>query len=207
MTVRLARGTPGFVALLWFAPLVVASRWARLVVLLSAAGCTWFFRDPRRTPKGEGLLAAADGVVQWVRTDERGRETISTYLNLLDVHVTRAPCDATVVQQTYRRGRHRPAFSPSAHRNERMEWTLATAHGDIVLIQYAGTVARRIVTHKRTGDVLRRGEAIGLIRFGSRVDVVLPVGVSAAAGEGDRMYGGATVIATPDVMTQPSGLT
>ena len=123
MRVRLATGTPRFVFALWLAPLVVRSTWARASAALLAAGCTWFFRDPERTPDGDGLVAAADGVVQWVQVDGRGRETISTYLNLFDVHVTRAPCDARVVGQTYRPGSHRRASSRSAHLNERMEWT------------------------------------------------------------------------------------
>lgn len=197
MRVRLAKGTPGFVIALWLAPLVVRNVWARGATALLAAGCTWFFRDPERTPDGDGLVAAADGVVQWVRTDDGGRATISTYLNLFDVHVTRAPCDATVVEQTYLRGSHRAASSDSAHLNERMEWRLDTEHGELVLIQYAGAVARRIVAHKRSGDVLRGGEAIGLIRFGSRVDVVLPAGLRTAVGEGQRTFGGATVLARP----------
>ena len=99
--------------------------------MAGAAGTTWFFRDPERTPDGDGFVAAADGVVQWVRSDDQGRAIVSTYLNLLDVHVTRAPCDAIVVEQTYRRGRHRRASSPAAHVNERMEWRLSTEHGEM----------------------------------------------------------------------------
>ena len=126
---RLAKGTPGFIVALWVAPILVNRRWARVLTAGLAAGCTWFFRDPDRSAEGEGLLAPADGVVQWVRTDDQGRETISTYLNLFDVHVTRAPCDATVVEQRYHHGLHRPAFSSAAHENERMEWVLATEYG------------------------------------------------------------------------------
>lgn len=192
---RLAKGTPGFIVALWVVPILVNRRWARVLTTGLAAGCTWFFRDPDRSAEGEGLLAPADGVVQWVRTDDQGRETISTYLNLFDVHVTRAPCDATVVEQRYHHGLHRPAFSSAAHENERMEWVLATEYGTLRLTQFAGTIARRIVAHKSTGDVLRRGEPIGLIRFGSRVDVELPVGVRAAVTESQRMRGGETVAA------------
>ena len=195
MRAPLARGTPWFVGALWLGPLLVKGRSARVGTAALAAGVTWFFRDPSRSPDGDGLLAAADGVVQWVRPDETGRPTISTYLNLLDVHVTRAPCDAVVIGQTYRRGRHHRASSRSAHLNERMEWQLATEHGDLVLTQYAGTVARRIVTYKKTGDRLQRGEPIGLIRFGSRVDITLPDGLLPTASAGQRLYGGATVVA------------
>jgi phosphatidylserine decarboxylase len=79
-----------------------------------------------------------------------------------------------------------------------MEWRLSTEHGELRLVQYAGTVARRIVAHKASGHQLGRGEAIGLIRFGSRVDVVLPAGLRATVSEGQRVYGGQTVVARPD---------
>ena len=123
------------------------------------------------------MLAAADGVVQWVRTDDQGCETISTYLNLLDVHVTRAPCDATVIEQTTAvDGTVRPS-APLPTRTR--EWSGARYRArHRRLTQFAGTVARRIVVHRSTGDVLRRGEPIGLIRFGSRVDVDLPPGLA-----------------------------
>jgi phosphatidylserine decarboxylase len=195
MKMRLAQGTPWFVGALWIVPVLVRRPWARALSAAFASGTTWFFRDPERAPDGDGYLAAADGVVQWVRTDDRGRASLSTYLNLLDVHVTRAPCDATVVAQTYRRGRHRRASSPEAHVNERMEWRLSTEHGEVLLTQYAGAVARRIVAYRSTGDVLRRGEPIGLIRFGSRVDVTLPEGLGLAVSTGQRVHGGATVVA------------
>ena len=198
MRVRLAEGTPGFVAGLWLVPLLVRRSWTRAVTVALAAVTTWFFRDPERAADGDGIVAAADGVAQWVREDEQARTTVSTYLNLLDVHVTRAPCDATVVLQTYRRGRHRRASSPSAHVNECLEWRLSTAYGEMVLTQYAGAVARRIIAYRSMGDVLRQGERIGLIRFGSRVDVALPPGLAVAVRTGQRLYGGATVVARRD---------
>ena len=198
MRVRLAQGTPGFVAGLWLVPLLVRRPWTRAVTVALAAVTTWFFRDPERAADGDGIVAAADGVAQWVREDEQARTTVSTYLNLLDVHVTRAPCDATVVLQTYRRGRHRRASSPSAHVNERLEWRLSTEYGEMVLTQYAGAVARRIIAYRSMGDVLRQGEPIGLIRFGSRVDVALPPGLAVAVRTGQRLYGGATVVARRD---------
>lgn len=195
MRYRLAKGTPRALLVLWLLPLAVRGTRARVLTGLLAAGGTLFFRDPERTPAGPGPVAAADGVVQWVRTDDRGRQTVSTYLNLLDVHVTRSPCEATVVEQTYRRGRHRPAFSLDADLNERMEWRLVTEYGELLLVQYAGTIARRIVTHKSSGDRLHRSEPIGLIRFGSRVDLVLPPGLRSTVCEGQRLRGGTSVVA------------
>lgn len=195
MRVSLARGTPWFVGALWLVPLLARPPWARAGTAALAAGTTWFFRDPHRVPAGDGLLAAADGVVQSVRHDDQGRATVSTYLNLLDVHVTRSPVDATVVGQTYRRGGHHRASTASAHGNERLQWRLATDGGEVVLTQYAGLLARRIVAYRSTGDRLRRGQRIGLIRFGSRVDVTLPATLQVAVRPGQRVHGGATVLA------------
>jgi phosphatidylserine decarboxylase len=197
VTIKLAQGTPWFVGALWLVPLLVRPRWARAATAAVAGGTTWFFRDPERAPDGDGLLAASDGVVQSVRYDDQGRATVSTYLNLLDVHVTRAPADATVIGQTYRPGRHRRASTSSAHENERLQWRLDTEDGELLLTQYAGLLARRIVAYRSTGDVIRRGEPIGLIRFGSRVDLTFPEGFRVVTRAGQRLAGGATVVATP----------
>ena len=195
MRPRLARGTPPAIGALWAVPLVVRGPVPRLAALALAGAATWFFRDPDRTPEGDGLLAAADGVVQDVATDREGRTTVSTYLNLFDVHVTRAPCDGLVVRQSYRAGGHRRASTTGAETNERLEWRLATDLGEVVLTQYAGVVARRIVAYRSPGDRVHRGERIGLIRFGSRVDVGLPAGVRATARTRDRLAGGSSVLA------------
>ena len=198
MTARLARGTPPFVAVLWLLPAVVRRLPPRTIAIVVAAAVTWFFRDPDRAPEGDGLVAAADGLVLSVAQDAAGRTTVSTYLNLLDVHVTRAPCDGVVVEQDYRPGRHQRASSRSANDNERLRWRLSTAYGELVLTQYAGAVARRIVPYRSTGDRLVRGERIGLIRFGSRVDITLPAGLRVTVRAGERLSAGATVVASPD---------
>ena len=161
----------------------------------SAAAALSFFRDPERGAEGPGILAAADGLVRDVSRHDDGRWVVSTYLSLRDVHVTRAPDNATVVAQDYRRGAHRAAFGNEAHRNERLAWHLQTAHGPMVLVQYSGAVARRIVPYEHVGAEVGRGARIGLIRFGSRVDVALPTGAVPLVTVGMRVRAGKTPIA------------
>jgi phosphatidylserine decarboxylase len=193
--IRLARGTPTWLALLWLAPVAVRRAPARLALLALAATATSFFRDPERKPAGPGLLAPADGRVTESQEVSDGRWRVSVYLNLADVHVTRAPCDATVLSRRHRAGTHRPAFHTSSHTNERLDWLLATPVGEVALTQFAGTLARRIVAHRRVGDTIRRGDRIGLIRFGSRVDVLLPAGMPPLVAVGQRVVGGVTELA------------
>jgi len=190
--IRLARGTPAWLALLWLAPVAVRRAPARLALLALAAATTSFFRDPERTPAGPGLLAPADGRVTEATAGTDGRWRVSVYLNLADVHVTRAPCDATVLSRRHHPGKHRPAFRTDSHTNERVDWLFATPAGEVALTQYAGTLARRIVAHRQVGDRIGRGERIGLIRFGSRVDVLLPAGMPPLVEVGQRVVGGVT---------------
>lgn len=194
MRPRLARGTPWFVPVLCAAPLVVRGRVARPAAAALAGAVAWFFRDPDRDPDGPGLLAPADGVVRGVERYD-GRWAVSTYLDLRDVHVTRAPVAATVLGQERRSGGHAPAYRPTSDHNHRLVWRLRTTAGDVDLVQYAGLLARRIVAYHGPGDGLERGERIGLIRFGSRVDLVLPTGVTPCVVVGQRVRGGATVLA------------
>lgn len=194
MTRVLARGTPWLVPALWLAPLVVRRPLPRLGLLGAAAGVSWFFRDPDRVPEGEGMLAAADGVVRAVGREPDGRWVVSTYLDLRDVHVTRAPCDAYVRAQHRRSGRHHRASTPASDHNHRLEWELGTDSGPAQLTQYAGLLARRIVAYPSAGDRVARGERIGLIRFGSRVDLTLPTGWRPTVEVGVRLRGGATVV-------------
>ena len=93
-------------------------------------------------------------------------------------------------------GAHHPASTPASDHNHRLAWTLRTEHGEIGLTQYAGLVARRIVAHRAPGQQVLRGGRIGLIRFGSRVDVVLPPGITPTVAVGRRLRGGATMIAS-----------
>lgn len=177
--------------------------WGLLPVVL-AAGVGFFFRDPERViPQGPGLLVApADGRVMVVRqgvaADGEGPgpfSQVSIFLSVLDVHVNRAPYGGRVEDLQYRRGRFVVAWRDEASRvNEQAVMTLATPEGPVMVKQIAGVLARRVVTWIRPGQELKTGERIGLIRFGSRVDLVLPARVALAVKVGDKVRGGETVV-------------
>jgi phosphatidylserine decarboxylase len=197
MNQRLARGTPWWIALVWLPGLVVRRRFVRLTLLGAAAAVTSFFRDPDRTPAGPGLVAAADGQIREVSQREDGRWFVSTYLALYNVHVSRMPCTGTVMKQEHIEGEHKLAFAEDAHVNERMEWLVETEHGDLEMTQYSGAAARRIIPYVGPGTTVGRGERIGLIRFGSRVDLLLPLGLQPTVSVGDRPRAGRDVVAVP----------
>lgn len=205
MNPRLARGTPWWIALFWAPALLVRPRPARLALVVGAAAVTSFFRDPDRTAQGPGLLAAADGLIRAVDQGEDGRWCVSTYLALYNVHVNRMPCDGTVLKQEHIPGSFQPAYSPTAHTNERVEWRIQTEYGELEMTQFAGTAARRIMPYVGPGAEVARGERIGLIRFGSRVDLVLPVGLRPTVRVGDRPRGARDVIAVPFELASTAG--
>jgi phosphatidylserine decarboxylase len=186
-------------ALLWF--FTGAWGWAVVPVLL-AAFFLWFFRDPRRiVPQERGLVVApADGKVTQVArvpTPEGERLRLSIFLSVFDVHVNRSPVSGILREVRYRKGEYLNAMNPvCADRNEQ---NLAVVDSDegyqVAFIQIAGLLARRIVFTKRPGDVLARGERVGLIKFGSRTDILLPADAEALVRPGDRVRGGASVIA------------
>jgi phosphatidylserine decarboxylase len=149
-----------------------------------------FFRDPERQRAGDGLLAAADGRVVAVDRLGDGRWRVATYMGLRDVHVNRSPTDARVRSVEHRPGGHLPAFDKDSARNERLHWLLESESGELEVVQIAGVLARRIVPYCGCGDRVRRGERIGLIRFGSRVDVILPPGMEPVVRVGDRLRAG-----------------
>jgi phosphatidylserine decarboxylase len=166
-------------------------RVAALAVGAGGAAVCAFFRDPEREA-GEGLLAAADGVVSAVEREPDGRYRIATFMGLQNVHVNRAPIDGVVRDLRHRPGGYRPAFRKDSDVNERMEWTIDTDVGELRLVQIAGLMARRIVPYHAPGDRIERGQRIGMIRFGSRVDVTLPEGLVPGVAVGQRMRAGRT---------------
>jgi phosphatidylserine decarboxylase len=136
-----------------------------------------FFRDPKRNI-GNGIVAPADGKIREIskiKDDDIGDCTkISTFMNLHNVHVNRMPFDGIIKDVVHINGAHLPAFKKESERNERVIITANTDIGLIKIIQIAGTLARRIVPYVKGGDELKKGDKIGLIRLGSRVDVYLP---------------------------------
>jgi len=137
-----------------------------------------FFRDPDRKI-GKGIVAVADGVIREVTSNKDidvGKCTkISTFMNIQNVHVNRMPMDGVIDDIIHRDGAHIPAFKKESEKNERVILLIKTSIGKIKVIQIAGTLARRIVPYVKKGDVIKKGDKIGLIRFGSRVDIYLPI--------------------------------
>lgn len=167
-----------------------------LLYLLSAAmilSFLFFFRDPEREICSEGLCSPADGTVQFVRKTDDGWH-IAIFMNLHNVHVNRSPVDGLISEMQHIPGSHIPAFSKESERNERVIYRIITADGEIELIQIAGAVARRIVPYLKEGDRIKKGERIGLIRFGSRVDIYFS-GFRPLVKEGDRVKAGESPLA------------
>lgn len=158
-----------------------------IVFLILAA----FFRDPPRKI-GQGIVSPADGTVVAINSETRH---IAVYMSVLNVHVNRAPWSCMVASQQRHPGGHAPANSPAASRNVSLEWRLDSAIGEITLVQITGMFARRIVPYMGEGARIKKGERIGMIRFGSRVEIVLPPAVSILAKAGDRVRAGETTIA------------
>ena len=172
-----------------------------LVPLLLAAFFLWFFRDPERVIPAEAgaVVSPADGKVTAIGTaelDGRPRTRISIFLSVFDVHVNRSPVAGTITRVEYRHGRFRNAMSAaSAVENEQ---NIVTVEGDghtVIFKQIAGVLARRIVFTKKPGDRVERGERVGLIKFGSRTDILLDPAAEVHVAVGDRVRGGASILA------------
>jgi phosphatidylserine decarboxylase len=171
-----------------------------------------FFRNPERRIPGEAglIVSPADGRVVVIKDEEnRGRagQRISIFLAIWNVHVNRAPVAGTITALEYKPGRFLAAWDENASRqNEQNVFTQATEHGEIVYKQIAGWVARRVVSWKKAGETVDRGERIGLVRFGSRVDLWLPGDAEVVVRVGDNVKGGSSVLARmPETSNVRSG--
>ena len=171
--------------------------WGAAPGVILAAFVLVFFRDPDRVaPEGAGLvLSPADGrVAELLRRREGVR--VSVFLSVFDCHINRSPVEGTVREALYTPGRFHPAWKGRASgENERNHLVIHAGSSDYGVTQVAGVLARRIVCTKRPGDTVKRGERIGLIRFGSRTDLHLPPGVEPLVSVGERVRGGLTVMA------------
>ena len=169
---------------------------AALFALL-AGFMAFFFRDPyRNVPNQPGVIvSAADGRVTRVEETDDGK-IVSVFLSPFDVHINRSPIEGTIKRVEYVKGKKRPATSNEASfDNERNSLTIENEGIRVVCTQIAGILARRIVCWSEEGDVLRRGEKFGLIKFGSRTDLLMPSSVEILVKVGDRVRGGESMIA------------
>ena len=193
------------IALAWFTR---AWGWGVAPILLGAF-FLWFFRDPRRAiPQGSGLIVSpGDGKVTEtavIETPEGPRQRISIFLSVFDVHVNRSPIGGVLTAVRYRKGQYLNAMNPdSADRNEQNVVTVKGDGIEVTFKQIAGLLARRIVFLPGEGDRVERGQRVGLIKFGSRVDVILPAEATLRVQVGDRVKGGASVLAVAPAGERP----
>jgi len=170
----------------------------------------YFFRNPdRKIPMEPGVVVSpADGRVVVLKEEEnagRPGKRVSIFLAIWNVHVNRSPASGTITRLEYKPGKFLAAWAEKASlENEQNVFTLSSEYGEIVFKQIAGWVARRVVSWKKPGDAVGRGELVGLVRFGSRVDLWLPERAEIAVKVGDNVKGGSSVIARMPTGAQKS---
>jgi phosphatidylserine decarboxylase len=176
-----------------------------ILPLALAAFFLWFFRDPERAiPAGDGLiLSPADGLVTEtarIDTPDGPRQRVSIFLSVFDVHVNRSPIGGIISRVVYQKGQYLNAMNPaSAERNEQNAVTVGGVGIEVTFKQIAGLLARRIVFNFKEGDAVQAGQRVGLIKFGSRVDVLLPAQAVLRVSVGKRVKGGSSVLAAMGV--------
>ena len=180
-----------------------------LIPILLALFFLWFFRDPERViPSGEGLIVSpADGKVTDVsltQMDGAPYTRISIFLNVFDVHVNRSPISGVIRSAVYQKGHFGNAMAASsAADNEQNVVTMEGEGMTVVFKQIAGLLARRIVFNHKPGETLARGQRVGLIKFGSRTDVIFTGAPQMAVKVGDRVRGGSSILARVAVPASP----
>ena len=190
--------------LVWF-----TGNWAWTVApALLAAFFLWFFRDPERAiPVAPGLIVSpGDGKVTEtvsIATPDGPRQRISIFLSVFNVHVNRSPIGGVLSRVHYQKGEYLNAMNPaSADRNEQNAVTVKGSGFEITFKQIAGLLARRIVFNFVEGETVERGQRVGLIKFGSRVDVIVPAAAVLKVKVGEKVEGGASVLAAMPAKTQ-----
>jgi len=201
---ELARDGYKFVLPLLVAAIVAAGLgWGvtSAVLVVLCAGVAFFFRDPERLPPSDAaaIVSPADGRITDITEESlagRAGRRVSIFLSIWDVHINRSPMAGRVREVEYRRGRFYNAMrSRASAENEQNVIHLQTERGEMVFKQIAGAIARRVVCWKVPGDNVKLGERIGLIRFGSRMDVWLPAEAEIVVHAGQHVAGGVTVLA------------
>ncbi len=173
--------------------------WSFIIVgALAAIAFGYFFRDPeRQSPEGDdAVIATSDGKIIIVAPHPSGGTQIDTFLSVFDVHVNRAPVSGIVRESRHRPGQFLVAYEAEAGtKNERHDLVIESPLGIIRSAQIAGILARRIICRPQVGDTVNKGERIGMIRFGSRAEVIVPHGLVPEVKLGDRVRAGETVLA------------
>ena len=186
-------------AMLWF-----VMHWLVIVPFLLVLFCISFFRDPDRAAPADpkAVVAAADGTVTAVEELDENEVTrsrmkrVAIFLSVFNVHTNRAPIEGKVIYNRHFPGSYLDARNPeSSKKNEAMTWGFENPHATLVVRQITGAIARRIVAWSKPGDLLKKGERFGMIRFGSRTEIYLPLDCEVTVKPGDKVQGGATVIA------------
>jgi phosphatidylserine decarboxylase len=190
---KIAKGAAAWISLpiiLTAALAAIGSWYASSLALMGTLFVIFFHRDPDRSPHGDGMISPADG-----RVVMAGSDRIAIFMGPYDVHVNRSPMDGLVKSTVYSKGGHYPAFLGIASKNQQNRIKIETAEGEIEISQIAGAIARRIVCYVNPGDKVVRGQRIGMIHFGSRVEVTIPKGYRNFVELGDKVRAGESIIA------------
>jgi phosphatidylserine decarboxylase len=183
---------------------VFVSLWLLCLWLVAFCSVLAFFRDPERAvpPDPAAVVSAADGTVTEIADVEEEiflktkMRRVGIFLSIFDVHTNRAPIDGRIAYRRHRKGLYLDARRPDcSEKNEAMIWAFENSRTKVVVRQLTGAIARRIVAWANVGDELQKGDRFGMIRFGSRTEVYLPLSATVVVKVGDHVAGGSTIIA------------
>ncbi len=171
--------------------------WLAVPFVLLALFCLYFFRDPERViPGGSVAVSPADGKVVSIQPESDGRTRVGIFLNVFDVHVNRTPISGTIRSIRYQPGKFLVASKPeAASQNEQNTFVVEGDGTSIEFSQIAGLIARRIICYKKPGDKVQAGERVGLIQFGSRVDILFGPEWELTIQQGQRVSAGSSILA------------
>ncbi|MDD1759849.1 MAG: phosphatidylserine decarboxylase [Methanothrix sp.] len=190
---KLAKNSTAWISVPIFLTAAMAALGSWYISALALAGSIFmifFHRDPDRLPSGNGMISPADGRIIKILHNK-----ITIFMGPADVHVNRAPLDGVVLKTEHVRGSHLPAFLGAASNNQQNRIEMETSDGVIELRQITGTLVREIICYVRPGDHVVRGERIGMIRFGSRVEMTVPESYNLSVRLGDKVRAGETIVA------------